>query len=84
MEQQDLPTTLLILKAIRDKCTDKVMQYCLFESTHENNVLPIIRHYHLQRLEEVNRLDILVQHKNLDTYIKVLEKLTNTLITIFT
>lgn len=78
-EPLDLQVSLLLLKKIRDKCTDEILQYCLFESIHENNVIPALNYYHLRRTEQVQRLETLLQYKGLDTYIKVLENLTNTL-----
>ena len=72
----------MTLKDIKTKCTDELLQYCLFESVHENKVIPVITYYKLHRLSEVDRLFTCIQSKNLNTYIQVLDKLTNQLISI--
>lgn len=78
----DLSVAVMTLKSIKDKCTNEILQYCLFESVHNNKVIPALNYYYLRKLEEVQRLETLLEYKSLDTYIKVLDKLTNELISI--
>lgn len=78
-----LSISLITLKDIRDKCEDKVLKDCLLESVHKNNIVLDLYYFCLYKLEEVDRLTSLLLAKDLNTYIVVLEQLTNKLINIF-
>lgn len=84
MFPENLAAILPKLNKIQTNCKDTRIQNCLFIAIHNNEVIPILKYWNLYKLEEVQRLESLVQHKDIDLYIKVLTALTAKLTTVFT
>ena len=79
----DLGVSIIYLRNIKTKCQDEKFQYCLFKSVHQNIVIPVINYYCLHTLDDVIRLNFLVDSNSLDTYIEVLTTLHKRLLSIF-